>query len=383
MDRASEGRTTIAVDALAVSRKSSGGFTVLLGLMRELMELCDYDFVIYTLCGDIEDKLGGYSGRIKYIYAPGWARAFVLRCLWQQFILPQLAKRAGCRLLYSASGYPELFTRLPIVSHQQNLWAFECPKKWWPKQNRKKVFLHRQISKLAVRISDINIYISDYIRECADRMVPSSRVKNFTIHNGLTLHRSLGTEDISDIKEILNSKYCLCVNTVAYHKNYIRLIEAFKLICEKCQDLNLVMVGRYDTDHGRLVFNLCRELGLEKRVIFLGSQDYNKIIHLYKHAFFSVNVSFLEGFGLTVLESMSQGCPVVCSNITAFPEIGGDSVLYCDPLDPLDIAEKMMRMYNDKDLRERFHKTGIERSNMFTWRNSAERLLEIFNRLIK
>lgn len=46
-------RTTIAVDALAVSRKSAGGFTVLLGLMRELMELCDYDFVIYALCGDL------------------------------------------------------------------------------------------------------------------------------------------------------------------------------------------------------------------------------------------------------------------------------------------------------------------------------------------
>lgn len=373
----------IAVDALAVSRKSAGGFTVLHGLLPELAKICDYQFVLYMASDDIEKSLGSLDGRIEYVYAPKWARNAPMRHLWQQFSLPGLIKKANCNLIYSASGYPELFSSLPVISHQQNLWAFERPKEWWPQHNRRKIFFYRQICKLAIRISDANIYISDYLRECAERMVPSTRDKNFTVYNGLTPSQPCDPEQKDDYSYNLSGQtFCLCVSTVAPHKNHIRLMEAFKKVSESCDGLNLVVAGSLNSDYGRDVVNLCRQLGLKDRVVFLGSLNYGNILKLYEQALFSVNVSFLEGFGLTILESMAHECPVVCSNTTALPEIGGDAVLYCDPLDISDIADKMARMYIDLDLRRRSKMAGKERSKRFTWEKSAAKLIDIFNRLI-
>lgn len=337
----------------------------------------------YTVSNDIQTSLGTLDGRVTCVYPPKWVGNVATRCLWQEFFLPGLIKDAGCRLLYSATGCPELFSSLPVVSHQQNLWGFEYPKEWWPRHNRKKVFFYRQICKLAIRISDINIYISDYLRECAGKMVPSTRNKNFTVHNGLTPYQSLGQEQETDcIKKLSDRIFCLCVSTVASHKNHMRLIEAFKKVSESCSGLRLVIAGSFNSDYGHDAVNLSHKLGLENRVIFLGTLDYGSILKLYEKAMFSVNVSFLEGFGLTILESMAQGCSVVCSSMTALPEIGGDAVLYCNPLDPSDIADKMIRMYNDSGLRERLKKAGMERSREFTWAKSAAKLLGIFNRLM-
>ena len=381
MGRASGSRTTIAVDALAVSRKSAGSFTVLLGLMRELMELCDYDFVIYTVCDDVEKKLGECGGRIKYIYAPIWTKVFVLRCLWQQSVLPSLAKKAGCRLLYSASGYPELFTRLPVVSHQQNLWSFTKPQPWWPYRSRIKVFGCRAIARLALKYSRANIFISDYLRKSANEMVPCAQEKNFTVYNAIS-HDCLST-CISPEVTTLKREFCICVGSFMVHKNYIKLLQAFKIVAEKCPSLDLIIVGSYETNYGRKVQNLYQQLDLQNRVVFRGSLDFNSIINLYHRAKFSINISLLEGFGLPILESMAVGCPVICSKSTAFPEIGDDTVCYCDPQEPDDIAEKMLTLCQDEVFRKKLSELGLERAQKFTWKKSASILLNIFDKVIK
>jgi len=378
MDRASNGRTRIAVDALAVSRESSGGFTVLLGLMRELMELCDYDFIVYTLCGGVEEELGEYGGRIKYVYAPRWAKKFIFRTLWQQLVLPRLAKKNRCCILYSATGYPELLTRLPVVSHQQNLWSFTKALHWW---SGIKVFLCRLIARLALKYSRANVFISDYLRKSANEMVPYARDKNFTIYNAIS-HESLAA-DIPAEDVPLKGDFCISVGSFAPHKNYITLLKAFKIVAEKYPNLSLVIVGDYKTNYGCKVRNLCRQLELQDRVIFRGLLDFGSIINLYRRGEFSINVSLLEGFCLPVLESMAVGCPVICSKSTAFPEIGGEAVCYCDPQKPYDIAEKMLKVHQDETFRKKLSELGLKRAKKFTWRNSASVLLNIFDKVIE
>lgn len=365
----------IAVDALAISRRSAGSFTVLLGLMRELPKLSSCKFIIYVLQRDIEQQLGTCNGRFEYVYAPRWAKRLVLRCFWQQLIMPRLAKKAGCRLLYSASGYPELFTLLPVVSHQQNLWCFAKPQRWWTIRNRMKSFLRRQIAKVAIHKSKANVFISDYIRECAGRMVPSTQGKNFTVHNGILY--DLLSANTSVEKAASKRDLCISVGSLVVHKNYTTLLQAFKIVARKCANLDIVIVGNYKTDYGRKVRRLCRQLDLQNRVIFRGPLDFDSIIELYGRARFSINVSLLEGFGLPILESMAAGCPVISAASSALPEIGGDAVCYCDPQNLCDVAEKMIKMYQDEALRTKLRKLGLERAKQFIWENSALKLQNV------
>jgi glycosyltransferase involved in cell wall biosynthesis len=371
----------IAVDALAINRRSAGGFTVLQGLLPELVKICDYQFVLYTVSNDIQASLGTLDGRVTYVYPPKWVGSIVTRCFWQQFFFPGLIKDAGCKLLYSATGCPEIFTTIPVVSHQQNLWPFTESQLWWTVKNRAKSFLRRRVAKIALKTSKANIFISDYLRDCANNLFPQTRGKNFTVHNAIPnpkdiLSTSIGTEWI-------DKDFCVAVGSIVIHKNYENLLKAFKIVSEKFPDLYLVIVGNNTSNYGVRVKNLCKEFKMDNKVFFAGSLKLEQIFYLYKRAVFSINVSLLEGFGLPVLESLAMSCPVVCSDIPAYKEIAADSAIYCDSKKPENIAEKAIQLYADEDQREKMAVRGIEQAAKFSWNDSAEKLLAIFNNILR
>ena len=372
---------TIAIDALAISRKSAGSFTVLIGLVRELVNLCDYKFVIYVACSDIEYELGSCKERIDYVYTPSWAKKFLLRLFWQQLILPKLARKSGCKLIYSAAGYPELLASLPVVSHQQNLWSFAKPKQWWTVKNRIKSFLRRRIASSTLRSSDANIFISDYLRDCANNLFPETKDKNFTVHNAVFC---LDGHALKDFKaDWIDKEFCISVGSVIIHKNYEVLLRAFSIINRNCPDLYLIIVGNYNTIYGQRVKDLCQRLRLNSRVIFTGALKLEEILYLYKKAVFSINVSLLEGFGIPVLESLVMASPVICSDIPAFREIASDAAIYCNSRIPEDIAEKAIRFYADENKRRNLATKGLERASKFSWNNSAKKLLVIFDKFLR
>jgi glycosyltransferase involved in cell wall biosynthesis len=290
--------------------------------------------------------------------------------------LPRLARKAGCALIYSASGYPEIFTKLPTVTHQQNLWSFAPPQRWWPLKSHVKSFLRRQVAKMALIRSSANVFISDYLRDIANLNIPKAAAKNFIVSNAISPTnlnpRNTLTEEWAD------RDYCLAVGSSAVHKNYLTLIRTFRLVADECPKLHLIIVGNFTNKHGRKTKQLCTKLKLDDKITFTGTLDFEKVINLYHQAKFSVNLSLLEGFGLPVLESMGTGCPVICSDIPAFHEIGDEAVLYCNPTNPQDIGEKMISLYRNETKCKELSKMGLEHSKRFSWHQSAAQMLDVF-----
>jgi glycosyltransferase involved in cell wall biosynthesis len=103
----------------------------------------------------------------------------------------------------------------------------------------------------------------------------------------------------------------------------------------------------------------------------------------YRGATALVFPSLRETFGLPIIEAMACGCPVITSRETACAEVAGDAALLVDPRSTDDIAEKMRRIAADQTLRNNLSAKGIERSSIYSWRESAERLLEIFESIIR
>ena len=104
---------------------------------------------------------------------------------------------------------------------------------------------------------------------------------------------------------------------------------------------------------------------------------------LYKNALCFVLPSLYEGFGLPVLEAMKNGCPVLISNVSSLPEVGGDAALYFNPEDTNDITKKLEKVIDDKNLREDLIKKGYEQVKKFSWEKTAKDTLKALEEMNK
>ena len=89
-----------------------------------------------------------------------------------------------------------------------------------------------------------------------------------------------------------------------------------------------------------------------------------------------------ESFGIPLLEAMACGTPVISSNTSAIPEIAGDGAILVDPTDEKAIAREMLRLEEDDALRQQQMIYGKERAKLFSWKQTAEKLLEIYQSML-
>jgi glycosyltransferase involved in cell wall biosynthesis len=155
------------------------------------------------------------------------------------------------------------------------------------------------------------------------------------------------------------------------HKNHERLLEALALIRDRGgPTIPLVCPGR-QTGHFRLVRDRCRELGLERTTAFPGFVAGLELRGLYQLARALVFPSRFEGWGLPICEAFSAGLPVVSSSATSLPDLVGEAGLIFDPDDVEQIADRVMRVWTDPDLRSDLAERGRERGAEFSFDHTA------------
>jgi len=121
--------------------------------------------------------------------------------------------------------------------------------------------------------------------------------------------------------------------------------------------------------------------GLEKRIVFTGYVDDETLACLYSGATAFVYPSLYEGFGLPILEAMSCGCPVICSNVSSMPEVAGKAAILISPFDAEDLAFAIDIVSGDQDMRCQLIQKGLERAAEFSWRRTAELTRDVFCRV--
>jgi glycosyltransferase involved in cell wall biosynthesis len=171
----------------------------------------------------------------------------------------------------------------------------------------------------------------------------------------------------------------LSVGVIQTRKNTLNMVKALKALPA---NYKLVLSGGdgYGSD---AIHEFIRTEALGDRVIILGFIDDARLARLYQAASVFLFPSFEEGFGIPVLEAMSHGVPVVTSNVSSMPEVGGDAALYVDPHSAEDIAQKVRQAVEDGALREGLVRRGIARATEFTWRRTAEATLAVYDEVLK
>jgi len=156
------------------------------------------------------------------------------------------------------------------------------------------------------------------------------------------------------------------------YKNVPLLVEAFARVRAREPGARLRLIGPPDPRYPE-ARDTARRLGLGDEVVtWQGYVDHEELVRAYRDARALVLPSTYEGFGLTVLEAMACGTPVICSNVSSLPEVAGDAACLIDPRDPVALAEAMLELLRNPAEAARLRAAGLERVRAFTWQRTAE-----------
>lgn len=183
----------------------------------------------------------------------------------------------------------------------------------------------------------------------------------------------------------LPEKFVLYVGDVNYNKNIVRLVDACKMA-----NLKLVIVGKqaasddFDKEHieNRSLKELIEKYGNDKDVLRIGFVNDNDLNTIYSLARVYCQPSLYEGFGLPVVEAFSCGVAVVAGKNNCLVEIAGDAAVFVDPNNVKDISQKLLKVFEDEDLRKNLIEKGLKRSNDFSWEKTATKTFDVYKSVV-
>lgn len=210
--------------------------------------------------------------------------------------------------------------------------------------------------------------------------LPFKTRRNFL--NNLIKKRQDAKEELKNYNLNINYPYILYVGVWRYHKNLVGLIKAFhQLKIKKQIPHKLLICGKEDPFYPEIKKTI-QDLRLDQEVILLGLVTGKKLDLIYKGADVYVLPSFHEGFGLTPLEAINQCTPSTVSNIGPMLEILKDSVLYFNPNDTDDMAQKIFNLISDVNLQQKLLLKGQNVLKRYSWKKMAEKTLMIYHSII-
>jgi len=298
----------------------------------------------------------------------------------EQLVLPLEVSRLGFDVLHSPDFIPPIRVKCASVITVHDLNFMRYPH-----------FLTRDAARyygqidLAVRRADAIIAVSEATRADIVRLlgVPESKITVIYEAAGPAFKPLEDPALMDRVRARFGVKgdFVLFVSTIEPRKNVPTLLRAFRQLLDDYRlDVQLVLAGQKGWLYEE-VFELVSDLELEDDVRFVGRVSTEELVWLYNTARVLVAPSIYEGFGLTPLEAMACGTPVIVSNTSSLPEVVGDAGLQVDPFKPDEMAVAMWRILTDAELHRSLSAKGITRAACFSWDKAAEQTLALYHSL--
>jgi len=314
--------------------------------------------------------------RVRFLIRGGWKGL-----LWLQMVLPLELRRSGADLFHGSLYLSPLFCPCPSVVNVYDL-SFRCLPAYLERKNR--LILELLVPRSVRRASKV-ITLSEFTRKeiLEQWCLPPEKV---VVIPGAPLphfYSALSPQDMRAVLEryALEDPYMVYVGTLEPRKNLPALIEAFGIVQRAgFASCRLAIVGRpgWRLDE---FYDAVERSSSKRSIKLIGYVPDRDLPALYKGARAVVYLSLYEGFGFPPLEAMASGSAVVASNRASIPECVGEAGLLVDPSNVEEIAEKMLLLLKDEDLRRELAARGVARSLRFSWERSAEAMAAHYREL--
>lgn len=301
------------------------------------------------------------------------ARHPALYILWTEWAIPNALRKYKADIYFSPDGLGTLRSRVPTCLAIHDLAYIHYPAfmdklhKW---------HYARYLPRFAAKAKRI-IAVSEYTRQDIIRHYGVDGDKIDVVYNGAhEEYKPLGYSEREAVKQQYTGGEEFFLFTGALHprKNIVNLLKAFVQFKRRQRSpIKLVIVGRMAWQYDEIA--KARELmPFKEDVIWTGYLQVDELARITASAYALVYPSLFEGFGIPILEAMSCNVPVIVSDTSSMPEVGGDAALLVDPASPEDIAAKMMMIYKDEQLRNRMIAAASIQKTRFSWDRSAEQI---------
>jgi glycosyltransferase involved in cell wall biosynthesis len=350
---------TFGIDARAAQEEGAGGGRVVRELLRALAARSDpHRYRVYARTAWEEPLDERFTWVLNSAPDPVW-----------HVRVADNASRTCDAFLSTNSYLTAWMTRIPCAPMVYDLVAFDAALR----PQRRSGLIERATLGLAVRRSAALIAISQATADALTARFPAASGKVVVAPMGVAPAFDAGSASALPDR-VPAEGFVLAVGTLEPRKNLPRLVEAFRRLPAALQSAHpLVVTGRIGWDASETVAALD---ALGARAIRTGFVPDAQLAELYRRCGVFAYPSLGEGFGLPVLEAMAAGAPVLTSNRSSLPEVGGDAVAYCDPTDVTSIAGELQALLTDADRRADLRRRGPLRAREFTWDATAAVVLD-------
>jgi glycosyltransferase involved in cell wall biosynthesis len=352
----------IGIDAHAIGERKTGNERFISNVARELREICEHELVLFFT----EEEAARHWPRDRRTEVQVVRPAEPL--VRVPLALPALARREKLDVMlvqYSAGP----FMPCPVVTVVHDVSFATQPESF---SRYERFWMPRTIPATMRRAARI-VTVSGFSRDEISRVygIPAERI----------VIAPDGVDPVfaepAELTGPWKPPFFLWVGNIEPRKNLRVAIEAFRTMLNEHPDMmeRLLIVGeaRYEADRVR---QDAADLERTGRVAFLGWVGDEELNALLRNATALVYPSVYEGFGLPVVEAMASGTPVLAGDIPVMHEVSAGACVLLPPHEPQGWAEAMHLIATDDAWRNDIVARGLERSKEFTWRRTAEAVLE-------
>lgn len=365
----------IAIEAQRIFRTNKHGMDfVALESIRELQKI-DHENEYFIFVTPGEDRCLEESENVHIIE---------LKCptypLWEQVALPRAVKKIMPDLLHCTSNTAPLQCPVPLILTLHDIIYLEKRHSssftWYQEMGW---FYRRMVVPRVLANCEKIITVSQFERERILDVLHLPKEQLVAVYNGFNSHFHVQPKAPEITRKYIDAdNYLFFLGNTDPKKNTPRVLKAYSdYLKQSTQKLPLLIADLKED----VIDRILEEENITEIKSYIHAPGYianTDLVALYCGAFAFLYPSLRESFGIPMLEAMACGTPIIAGNTSAMPEIAGEGALLADPFNSNDITKKILQLENDQTLYQQQVEYGIQRSQLFSWRNTAESLLKIY-----
>ena len=366
----------IGIEAQRIFRKNKHGMDYV--VLQEIKELQQMDtkneYFVFVAPGEdhcLEDTKNVHIIEIGGNFYP----------IWEQITLPNAAKELKVDILHCTSNTAPIFCNIPLILTLHDISFLEPIEKNDKPLYKNKGWLYRRlvVPRILNKCKKI-ITVSDFEKKNIISKLSIPEEKMVMIYNGYN-DWFKPVQDLERIyqKYIDEPGYFFFLGNTDPKKNTERTLIAYSKYLEKSDAKRKLLMADLDQSFLDDIIDRNHIENIRKNIVIPGYIINSDLPYIYNNAFAFLYTSLRESFGIPLLEAMACGTPVITSNTSSMPEIGGQHAILVNPESSDEIAQKMLELENNDALYRAQEDIGLKRAALFSWRQTAEQLLNVYD----